>query len=149
MTQVLFYHLTATSMAEALPTLVEKCLDREWTVAIQAVGQENARQIDDLLWSYKPESFLVHANDDDDASEADVLVTAEPNKGVAHQIRFLLDGAPLPQNFENHTRLMIVFDGQDEEKVALARDQWRELKPKSHDLTYYKQTEEDRWERNG
>jgi DNA polymerase-3 subunit chi len=49
-----------------------------------------------------------------------------------------------PEDFE---RRAVQFDGNDEAALAAARAQWADLKNAGHDLTYWQQTDEGRWEK--
>jgi DNA polymerase III subunit chi len=42
---------------------------------------------------------------------------------------------------------MILFDGNDPEALALARDHWRAVKEAGHDASYWQQDPRGRWER--
>ena len=42
MTEVLFYHLQSQPLERALPSLLEKCLERQWRAVVQ-VGSEERR----------------------------------------------------------------------------------------------------------
>ena len=41
----------------------------------------------------------------------------------------------------------VLFDGNDEAAVAAARAQWQGFKDASHELTYWQQTDQGRWEK--
>ena len=62
-------------------------------------------------------------------------------------IRFLVEGADLPADITSYERLAILFDGNDVQALAFARDQWRAVKEGSHDATYWQQDERGRWQR--
>ncbi len=44
---------------------------------------------------------------------------------------------------------MVLFDGNDEEAVAAARDRWRAVKAAGYEATYWQQDEDGRWQRKG
>ena len=48
---------------------------------------------------------------------------------------------------QSYERLAILFDGNDVQALAFARDQWRAVKDGSHDATYWQQDERGRWQR--
>ena len=50
-------------------------------------------------------------------------------------------------NPERYERLVVMFDGRDPELLAEARKQWKSYKEKNHQLTYWQQTEDRRWEK--
>lgn len=147
MAEVWFYHLTQTSRDEALPTLVEKCVARDWRVAIQTPDEAVRDHIDAHLWAYRRDSFLVHGVDGDDPDLHPIMVTVASDNPNRATVRFQIDGTPPPEDIAAYERLLLVFDGGNEDVVQTARGQWKALKAAGHNLTYYKQTPEGRWEK--
>jgi DNA polymerase-3 subunit chi len=76
------------------------------------------------------------------AGVADAL--AEAANGAT--VRFVTDGAELPV-LEGVERLVLMFDGHDQMQLEAARGQWKSLKSDGHDLTYWQQTEDRRWQK--
>jgi DNA polymerase-3 subunit chi len=144
-TEILFYHLQGQPLETVLPALLEKTLERGWRAVVQTTTEERLSALDDHLWTYRDDSFLPHGSDREaNAERQPVLLTtgaANPN-GAA--IRFLLEGADLPEDMGSYKRLVVVFDGADDEARALARNQWRAVKAAGHDATYWQQ-ERGRW----
>ena len=60
-------------------------------------------------------------------------------------MRFLIDGAPMPADAEAYQRIVLLFDGEDDEAVAAARAHWTEAKAKGFEATYWQPDEEGRW----
>jgi DNA polymerase-3 subunit chi len=60
-------------------------------------------------------------------------------------VRFLIDGAPLPADPESYRRIVLLFDGEDEEAVVAARAHWSVVKEKGLDATYWQADEKGRW----
>ncbi len=60
MAEVLFYHLTESKLEDALPPLLEKSVERGWTVAVQTRDPERRDALDAHLWVYRDDSFLPH-----------------------------------------------------------------------------------------
>lgn len=147
MAEVLFYHLTESTLEDALPGLLEKSLERGWKVIVQTGTEERRDALDTHLWTYREESFLAHATDRESyPADQPVLLTtgiANPNNA---EIRFLVDGAS-PPDLGAYQRAVFLFDGHDEAQVEGARTQWKRLKAESHSVTYWQQTPERRWER--
>ena len=52
-------------------------------------------------------------------------------------VRFLLDGAPVPADAEAYERIVLVFDGEDPDAVAAARERWSDAKAKGFEVTYW------------
>lgn len=147
MAEILFYHLTESTLDEALPGLVERSLGRGWRVSIQAVSDERRDAIDTLLWTSSDVSFLAHGSDAEPYPEHQpiLLTTSDANDNGA-TVRFLVEGAQLG-DITPYERLVVMFDGHNQEQLETARAQWKAFKAENHDLTYWQQTADRRWER--
>jgi DNA polymerase-3 subunit chi len=64
-------------------------------------------------------------------------------------IRFLIDGAPVPQDARAYERIVVLFDGEDPDALAAARACWSESKAKGFAVTYWQTDERGRWQRMG
>jgi DNA polymerase-3 subunit chi len=148
MAEVLFYHLQRQPLDAVLPQLVERSLARGWRAVVQAGSPERVSALDDQLWTYSEDSFLPHGLDrDSDAPHEPVVLTASaanPNKA---SVRFLVDGAPLPPDVAGYERIVVIFDGQDEQALAKAREVWKQVKAGGHEATYWQQDDNGRWEK--
>ena len=147
MTEILFYHLTESTLENALPGLVERSLDRKWKVVIQTGSEERRDSLDNHLWTWSDASFLAHATDQEPhPEEQPVILTTGHGNANSATVRFLVDGAA-PQNVEAYERLVLMFDGHDQQQLEQARAQWKLLKEQGHKLTYWQQNAEGRWEK--
>ena len=146
MTEILFYHLQRQPLEKVLPSLLEKSLERGWQAAIQAVSAERLQVLDDGLWTYTEESFLPHGTDrEPDAGTQPIVLTLGPANPNAAAIRFLVEGADLPEDAASYARICILFDGNDTDALLHAREQWKGAKDKGHALTYWQQDDSGRW----
>lgn len=148
MAEILFYHLQRQNLDAVLPGLLERSLARGWRAAVQTSGPERAAALDDLLWTYSEESFLPHGLESEPSAAAEpiVLTTGEANPNGA-QVRFLVDGAAIPPDAAAYQRLVLIFDGRDDEAVAAARVAWKNLRGQDHQTSYWQQSDEGRWEK--
>ena len=151
MTEVLFYHLTQSDFQQALPGLLERCLERDWKVTIQLESRAQQDILNEHLWTYRDDSFLPHgaentAESRDDTSPIDhpIWLTTTAENVNDSNIRFLIGGA-VPGSIDSYLRVIYLFDGQDEEAVSAARERWKIEKKAGHELTYWQQDEEGRW----
>lgn len=147
MTDVLFYHLTETRLEDALPALLEKCLERGWKVGVEMRDADRREKLDQHLWTYREDSFLPHGSDEADMPEAQpVLLSLSSANANGATVRFYIDGAvpDLPLNYE---RVVFVFDGHDQSELETARGEWKRLKAEGHTLTYWQQNNQGRWEK--
>ena len=145
MAEALFYHLTVSSLDETLPGLLEKSLARGWRATVQAGSEERRAALDQLLWTYRDDSFLAHGLDGEPhAADQPVLLTLGPGNANGSNVRFVVDGVE-PPDLNGYDRGVILFDGHDEAQLAAARGQWRALKEAGHDVTYWRQSDDRRW----
>lgn len=147
MTEILFYHMTESTLEEALPALLEKTLQRGWRAAVQTGTEERRDALDAQLWTFREESFLAHGTDRDPyAEEQPVLLTTGAGNRNGATVRFIVDGAR-PPDLSAYERAIFLFDGHDQQQIETARDEWKTLKAAGHDVTYWQQTPERRWEK--
>jgi DNA polymerase III subunit chi len=147
MTEVLFYHLTESKLEDALPPLLDKSVERGWRVAVQMKEAARRDALDTHLWTYREDSFLPHGTDEADfAADQPVLLTVSADNANAATVRFIVDGAE-PPPASDYERIVFMFDGYDQEQLEGARSQWKRLKGEGHNLTYWQQTREGRWEK--
>ena len=147
MSEVLFYHLTESTLQDALPGLLERSLGRGWRAVVQTGTEERRDALDAHLWSFRDDSFLAHGTDrDPHAAEQPVLLTTTDDNPNGAQIRFLVDGA-VPPDLSSYERAVFLFDGHDAVQVAAAREHWKAAKAGGHAVTYWQQTPDKRWER--
>ena len=150
MTEVLFYHLQGQPLERVLPTLVERSLERGWTIVVQAASDERVDALDAHFWTYRDDAFLPHGTyRDGDAAEQPVLITTGDHNPNGANVRFLIDGAALPGDAAAYLRIVLLFDGEDPDAVAQARGHWSEAKAAGFDLTYWQPDEQGRWQRRG
>jgi len=147
MTEILFYHMTESTLEEALPALLEKTLQRGWRAAVQTGTEERRDALDAHLWTFREDSFLAHGLDrDPHAEEQPVLLTTGAENRNGATVRFLVDGAR-PPDLSAYERAIFLFDGHDQQQIEAAREEWKTLKAAGHDVTYWQQTPERRWEK--
>jgi DNA polymerase III subunit chi len=146
MTEMLFYHLQQQPLERVLPTLLEKSLERGWRVVVQSSSDERVDALDAHLWTYRDDAFLPHgtAREADPAAQP-VLLTATDQNPNGAAVRFLVDGAPMPKDAAAYQRIVLMFDGGDEEAVAAARMLWGEAKAQGFAVTYWQPDEQGRW----
>jgi DNA polymerase-3 subunit chi len=148
MTEVLFYHLQGQKLEGVLTPLLEKSLERGWKVIVQGASQERIEALDAYLWTYRDDGFLPHGTwREQDSDLQPVLLTVNDGNPNAAQVRFLIEGAALPADAGSYQRIVMVFDGDDDEAVAAARAHWTEAKAKGFEATYWQPDEQGRWEK--
>jgi DNA polymerase-3 subunit chi len=146
MTEVRFYHLVEQRLERVLPQLLEVSLERGWRVVVQTASEERVEALDAHLWTYREDSFLPHGTTrGPDAAEQPVLLTANDGNANSANVRFLIDGAPIPDDAAQYDRLVLIFDGNDDDAVARARQQWLQAKASGYEASYWQPDERGRW----
>jgi len=146
MTEILFYHLQGQKLEGMLPTLLEKSLERGWKVIVQGASEERIDALDAHLWTYRDDGFLPHGTwREQDSAAQPVLLTVNDGNPNAANVRFLIDGAPVPADAGSYQRIVLVFDGEDEDAVAAARSAWSDVKAKGYDAIYWQPDAQGRW----
>ena len=147
MTEVRFYHLTRATLETALPMMLEKTLERGQRAVVRAGSEERVEALTAWLWTYRDRSFLPHGSAKDGHAELQpVWLTDQDERPNGAQVLFLTDGA-VSERLDDYELCAVIFDGNDEAALAAAREQWRSLKDSAHDLTYWQQDEDGRWEK--
>ncbi|WP_336276260.1 DNA polymerase III subunit chi [Bartonella sp. CB178] len=144
---ILFYHLMLSTLEDILPTLVERALMRFSKVTIQCVSKEQCEAIDTRLWVYSDESFIGHGTESDKHQNFHpVFLTTGQDNPNNSKIRFLTEGA-VCSSIDAYQRLVVIFDGRNDEQLRLARAQWKKYKTEDYNLTYWQQTEGRSWKK--
>ena len=147
MADVLFYHLTESTLEDALLGLLERSVDRGWRAVVQTGTEERRDALDQHLWTLRDASFLAHATDREAyPGEQPILLTTGDGNPNEAKIRFLVDGA-VPSDLAGYERAVFLFDGHDAAQVEAARGHWKTMKDAGHAVTYWQQTSDRRWER--
>jgi DNA polymerase-3 subunit chi len=148
MTEMLFYHLQRQPLERVLPPLIEKSIERGWRVVVQTVTEERVDALDAHLWTYRDDAFLAHGTyRENEAALQPVLLTVRDHNPNGASIRFLIDGAPVPDDAASYQRVVLMFDGEDDEAVAAARARWTEAKAQGFAATYWQCDENGRWDK--
>jgi DNA polymerase-3 subunit chi len=143
-----FYHLTRTTLPEALTRLLDRTLRAGQRALVLCPDEARLKALDVALWGCAEPVWLPHgtvADGDPDLQPVWLSTVPEPANGA--QFLFLVDGADTDR-CSTFSRVFDVFDGNDPEKVAAARDRWRAAKQGGHSLTYWKQGPRG-WEKAG
>jgi DNA polymerase-3 subunit chi len=148
-TEVLFYQLDRRPLESVLPELLEKCIQRNWRTVVQVGSDERLFALDAHLWTYGDESFLPHgtAKDGRTDSQPIYLTTGTDNPNEA-TVRFLADGAEIA-DYAPYARVVVLFDGSDQDARDRARGWWTAAKAAGHEATYWQQSDRGGWVRKG
>jgi DNA polymerase-3 subunit chi len=109
--------------------------------------EDSHAAISERLWTFRPDSFLAHAADEDEGHEhAQIWLTSDVavNKIDA---RFLALTAGLePPEVKEFDRVFNLFDGTSEVSVSAARDSWKRWSgTEDVNCRYFAQDDQGRW----
>ena len=154
MTETWFYHLERSGLEDVLPGLLERTRAREWRAVVRVGSAERMETLDTHLWTYSEQTFLAHGTAaDGHPTRQPIYLTTENENPNQAQVLFLVGGA-VPENWaapalRDYARIMLLFDGRDEDALSSARAQWRSSKEAGHDVTYWKESSGGKWEKQG
>lgn len=149
MTEIGFYHLTRTPLAQALPRLLGRVLASGGRAFVLAGEAERVAGLDAALWTAADPDWLPHgvAGGEHDALQPILLGTADAPPANGARFLLLVDGAESAR-LGAYDRVLDLFDGADDAAVAAARARWSAAKAAGHALTYWQQGPAG-WEKRG
>jgi DNA polymerase-3 subunit chi len=147
-TDIGFYHLTRTGLPEALARLLERTLQAGQRALVVCPDQARLKALDTALWACPEPVWLPHGTESDgDPDLQPVWLSTDPVPANNARFLFLVDGVQTDRS-SAFDRVFDLFDGNDSEQVAAARERWRAAKDAGHMLTYWKQGTRG-WEKAG
>jgi len=145
--EVRFYHLQRMSLEAALPKMLERSLERGDRAVVMLGSQERVEALAAQLWTYSERSFLPHGTAlDGFAGRQPIWLTSQDENPNGAQLLILADGAESAQ-IASYKVCAELFDGTDEQAVAMARRRWADYKAAGHTLIYFQQNDSGAWEK--
>lgn len=148
MADINFYHLTTSSIKQALPKLLDKILSSGKRGLVVAADAGQVKEIDEYLW-VSTRNFLPHGTKADGLSEHQpIYVTDQTESDCPNgaQVLVLVEGGTY-QPFETFEKCLILFDGNHAQQVQYARAQWKDYMARGHQLTYWQQDSQGKWQK--
>lgn len=146
MTEINFYQLRSTPLEKALPKLVEKIYDHQKRVVILLDSEERLNELNAVLWTYSPGSFLPHGSkNDSDPEDQPIWLTTENENPNQSNILIVTNESVIDKT-QDYEKILDFFNGLDADSLQKARERWLHYKKENHKLTYWEQTESGGWE---
>ena len=125
-------------------------IERRWCALILTDSTERLARLDHHLWVYESGSFLPHGSRGNSAY-SDALwypiwltvVDENPNRA---NVLILIDQQE-SNHLDDYELVYDLFDGQDQHALQAARQRWKTYKAQGHTLTYWKQMENENWQK--
>ena len=146
--EVWFYHLERSEADAVLPELLRRTLERGWRALVKSPDPARLAALDAALWtSGRPETVLPHGlATEPHADRQPILLSAQGENANGAQALFLLDGAEAGP-LDGYVRCLDLFDGRDPQAVQAARGRWKTAKAAGASVSYWRQSEAGRWEK--
>lgn len=134
MTRVGFYVVQAADQAQRLQVavrLADKAFQQGHRIFINAVDEAQARTLDDLLWTYRPSSFLPHGLHGEEQSDTIAVGWGQEPQG--HNDLLINLQLEIPGFFSRFRRVAEVVT-QDASSLEALRRSWTFYKERGYQL---------------
>jgi DNA polymerase-3 subunit chi len=146
MAEVFFYHLTRSTLEQALPDLLGKVRANNWRALVRGADIARLKALDAHLWRFAEEAFLPHglANGPHD-SDQPILLTDQTSNANSADLLVLVNSAKTNiAEAQSFTRVCLMFDGNNADELTSARADWKSITDAGIAAQYWAQ-EDGRW----
>lgn len=145
---VMFFHLMRSAPADTLAVNAPRALAQGWRVMVRGTDPVSLDRLDQALWlKGGDEGFLPHGIEGGphDADQPVLLGLGAPANGA--RVLALIDGAEATDaEIAAMERVWVLFDGNDPDRLAAARAQWKVITGAGHPAQYWSE-DSGRWEK--
>lgn len=139
MTEVGFYHLSRSTLEQALPRLLIRTLAAGQRALVLTPDEATRDALNEALWQQP--AWLPHgAETDGDPDLQPIWLSTEPEPLNGARFLFLTYGVA-SDRIGAFDRAFDLFDGNSDAAVQSARNRWKAAKDQGHTVTYWQQTE--------
>lgn len=148
MARIDFYHLTSSTLDEALPKLVSKAYDTRKNIKIKIGTPERVDFLNALLWTFDDESFLPHGIKKDGFADMQPIYLSSDDENLNDaKLLFVVDGADIQEaDFQNFDRIFYIFNAKNDVELSKARSAWKNSDQYSSERHYWQQTSSNTWQ---
>jgi DNA polymerase-3 subunit chi len=148
MPEIRFYHVQKLEKDAAIPALVSKAYDSGYRIVVLTESEQQTKKINELLWTWKDDSFLPHGTDKDEKPEDHPIWISSKNKNPNNATMVLLTAPALETSLDDYELCCIMIDGQKPDDIEKGRIKWKELKEKGASLSYWQQENTGTWKKS-
>ena len=139
MAEIGFYHLTRSTLEQALPRLLVRTLAAGQRALVMTPDEASRDALSDALWQQP--AWLPHGTDKDgDADLQPIWLSVDPEPLNGARYLFLTYGVAA-DTIDRFDRAFDLFDGNREDSVRGARVRWKAFRNAGNPVTYWQQTE--------
>lgn len=138
MPEITFYVLPTQSQQERQAfacKLIEKVYRSGYFCYVLTDSEQQSRQLDDQLWTFRPGSFVPHQiyQDEPPTTDNTILIGGAPIPEAWRKVIVNLSATP-PQQFEQCERILEILDNSEETKQA-GRHRYRLYQQAGQEIT--------------
>jgi DNA polymerase-3 subunit chi len=145
MTDIRFYHMEQSTLDQALPAITMKAWQSGSRVLIKVPDKKEADRLNDLLWTFHPNVFLPHGVENDNHAERQPVLIAQSDDNRNEASILLLTNGCTSDKVSDFDMVCEMLDGRVDVHIKEARARWKAYKDAGHDLTYWQQDENGKW----
>jgi DNA polymerase-3 subunit chi len=136
---VMFYHLTRSLAEGTLGRLLPRALDLGWRVMIRGTDAAALDRLDGQLWlAGGDEVFLPHGREGGPRDADQPVLLGQGHAANGARVLALLDGAEAKDaEVSSMERVWVIFDGNQTDRLAAARAQWKAVTAAGHAAQYW------------
>lgn len=142
MVEIRFYHLTRRPLETALPEILSKAYKRGTRCIVRTENEKETGRLNELLWTFNPNSFLPHGSKKDKNEDMQPIWLTDSQDNPNGADTLFVTGKASDAKLEDYKLCCLLFDGNNEEMLTLARQRWKKYSECGHDLAYWQQTEQ-------
>ncbi len=139
MGRVTFLELKVSGKERAVCDIIEKFYQQKVRTTVYFADKNKAVQLDNLLWTWKQDSFIPHcyaANGESNTDEP-VVLTSSPLPDVKADVLILFDPLP-PEQLAAFSTIIDFAEVYDPEKRSESRQRYKKLRDdKRFELDFY------------
>lgn len=144
---VMFYHLTNSSLEETARTLLARSQQAGWRVMLRGVDLGRLKGLDRFLWQGSDDDFFPHGLEGGPHDADQPILLGQGPIANAAQALMTIEGAEIdPAEATKLERVLVLFDGLDDDAVAAARVQWKAITGAGLAAQYWSE-ESGHWEK--
>ena len=147
MTEVRFYHLQKQNLDQALPLILEKVFQTKKKCVVRMSDEKEVTRMNDILWTYKPDSFLPHGSHKTGRAEKQPIWLTHKDDNPNNGETLILTQGMMEEDLSPYGLTCEMLDGHDERAIKEARNRWKNYKEKGYNVTYWHQKETGGWEK--
>lgn len=139
--EVRFYHLSVKPAEYALPEIVYKALSRDHKILVRVNSESFGEKISNMLWTFRPDSFLPHGNEKDGNPEYQPVWITSKTENPNNSDVLLVIGSADDSDYKNYDLCCYFFEDSSEQDKQQARQRWITTKEAGNEVTYWQQSE--------